>query len=238
MQTSSIDKKELEKFNKTSKEWWHKDGEFQMLHEITPIRVEYINSVINNHFKTKSNKKLKLIDVGCGGGLISIPMCKLGFDVTALDPNETNVKNITSYAKDHNLNIKCIGNTVEEHIKTNPKYDIVLCLEVIEHVSNLEEFVQNLSKLVSDKGILVLSTINRNIKSYLQAIIVAEYILGWIPKKTHDHEKFVKPSKIVSILENTDLTLKELKGLSLSIPSQNWYISNDIDVNYFAVFQK
>lgn len=243
MQTSSVDKQELKKFNKTTKEWWSKEGEFKMLHEITPLRTEYIQSVISRYLGIKSNdkkhiKQLKLIDVGCGGGLVSIPMCRLGFDITALDPSKTNIIHLASYAKDNNLNLKCINSTIEEHVKSDIKYDVVLCLEVVEHVADLKKFVDNLSKLLSPTGILIISTINRTLKSYLHAIIMAEYVLGWIPKKTHNHTKFVKPSEIARILQDTGLTPKEIKGLSLSIQSQKWYLSDDIDVNYFATFKK
>lgn len=230
---SSIDQKELNKFNKTEQEWWDLNGEFKSLHEINPIRAEYIKSVIHNHFK--NSEDLKLLDVGCGGGLASVQMHKLGLNVTGLDANAHNINAAQSYAKRNNLDINYLNITVEEHIKSGNKYDIIICLEVIEHVANPKEFVANISKLLKNGGVIIFSTINRTKKAYIFAIIMAEYILKWIPKETHDYSKFIKPSEFVHMLKDTNLNLKELKGLSLSL-SKNWYLSDDIDVNYFAVF--
>ena len=241
---SSIDEDELKKFNKTNKEWWDLNGEFKMLHEITPIRIDYIKSVILQHFNITNVSEqpfnnIKLLDVGSGGGLVCKPMFELGADVTGLDANAHNTKAANSYAKENKLNIKYINNTVEEYAPSNQeKFDVVLCLEVIEHVANPKEFVQNISKLVKPNGVLIFSTINRTIKSFTHAIVMAEYILGWVPKRTHKYSKFIKPSEFVEMLKDTSFNLFELKGLSLSLPNKIWYLTNNIDVNYFAVFKK
>jgi 2-polyprenyl-6-hydroxyphenyl methylase/3-demethylubiquinone-9 3-methyltransferase len=241
---SSIDEEELNKFNKTNKEWWDLNGEFKALHEINPIRIDYIKSVILKHFditdsSDKPLKNIKLLDIGSGGGLVCKPMFELGADVTGLDANAHNTKAASSYASENDLNIKYINDTVENYSPSNQeKFDVVLCLEVIEHVANPKEFVQNISKLVKPNGVLIFSTINRTIKSFTHAIIMAEYILGWVPKRTHKHSKFVKPSEFVAMLKDTSFNLSELKGLSLSIPNKIWCLTNDIDVNYFAVFKK
>ena len=237
-QRSSIDPYELNKFNKTSEEWWDKAGEFKMLHEINPIRVDYINSVVKKHFATDNISGLKLIDIGCGGGIVCGALVELGLDITGLDANTQNIESATEYAKKNNLNIEYINATVEEHIKTHKTYDVVLCLEVIEHVANPEEFVINVSRLVANGGILIFSTLNRTIKSYACAIIMAEYVLGWIPKQTHKYSKFVRPSEFARMLQDTNLQLQELKGLSFDLSSQKWQLSDDIGVNYFAVFIK
>lgn len=238
---SSIDQQELKKFNRTEQEWWNQDGEFKALHAINPVRIEYITSIARKYFDIVDNKKsllggLKIIDVGCGGGLICAPMSELGARVTGLDANEHNIKAATSYAKRNKLNIEYINDTIEEYTKSSKKYDIVLCLEVIEHVANQKEFVNNISKLVAPGGILIFSTINRTRKAYLLAIMIAEYVLRWVPRQTHDYSKFIRPSEFVRMLEETTLRLSELKGLTFSMLSQNWYLSDDIDVNYFAVF--
>lgn len=240
---SSIDEEELKKFSKTNEEWWDLNGEFKALHEINPIRINYIKSIILKHFKLPNSsikplKDLKLLDIGSGGGLVCKPMYELGADVTGIDANEHNTKASMAYAREHNLNIEYINNTVEDYVlKNNQKYDVILCLEVIEHVANPKDFVQNISKLLKHNGILIFSTINRTLKSFTQAIIIAEYILGWVPKSTHKYSKFIKPSELVSMLKNTSLTLSELKGLKLSLPGKIWELSDDIDVNYFAVFK-
>ena len=238
---SSIDQQELEKFNRTEQEWWNQDGEFKALHAINLVRIEYITSVARKYFDIVDNKKsllggLKLIGIGCGGGLICAPMSELGTEVTGLDANEHNIKAVTSYVKRTKLNIEYINNTIEEYIKSPKKYDIVLCLEVIEHVANQKEFVNNISKLVAPGGVLIFSTINRTKKAFFLAIMMAEYVLRWVPRQTHNYSKFIRPSEFVRMLEGTTLGLSELKGLTFAMLSQNWYLSNDIDVNYFAFF--
>ena len=240
---SSIDDEELKKFSKTNQEWWDLNGEFKALHEINPVRIEYIKSVILKHFNITSSsikplKHIKILDVGSGGGLVCKPMHEFGADITGIDANEHNTKAATTYAKEHKLNIKYINSTVEDYAPMHKaKYDAVLCLEVIEHVAQPIEFAQNISKLVKQDGILIFSTINRTLKSFAQAIIIAEYILGWVPKNTHKHSKFVKPSELVSMLKDTPLSLSELKGLKLSLPNQIWQLTDNVDVNYFAVFK-
>lgn len=240
---SSIDEEELKKFSKTNQEWWDLNGEFRTLHEINPVRIDYIKSIILKHFELpntsiKPLKNIKLLDIGSGGGLVCKPMYEFGADVTGIDANEHNTKASMAYARERNLDIKYINNTVENYIlENNEKYDVILCLEVIEHVANPKEFVQNISKLLKHDGILIFSTINRTFKSFTQAIIIAEYILGWVPKNTHKYSKFIKPSELVSMLKNTPLNLSELKGLKLSLPNRIWELSDDIDINYFAIFK-
>jgi len=239
---SSIDQNELYKFNKTSNEWWDQSGEFKILHQISPIRLQYINNKITEHFNITGNddlnplKNLNIIDVGCGGGLVSVPICKLGARVTAIDANSYNIIALSEYTKNNNLTINTINTTVEEYISNFPDqlYDVVLCLEVLEHVSNQRAFIQNLLKLLKPAGILILSTINRTIKSYAQTIIAAEYILKWVPINTHNYSKFLKPSELCKILEANNFHLKNLTGLKFDIMTDTWYLSDNIDVNYFA----
>jgi 2-polyprenyl-6-hydroxyphenyl methylase/3-demethylubiquinone-9 3-methyltransferase len=240
-QESSIDKEELNKFNKTYSEWWDTNGEFKTLHQINPIRIEYIISKIKRHFGISGTKKhllsgLSLLDVGSGGGLISVPMSQFGAKVTGLDANKHNVKAAEIHAKEHKLNINYLNTTIEQHIYSEEKYDIILCLEVMEHVAHPDDFIVNLSKLLNPGGLLIISTINRTVKSYLLAIVGAEYVLRWVPVKTHNYSKFIKPSELVRISQNTSLKIEELKGLIFSVLQQDWLLSDDIDVNYFAVF--
>ncbi len=247
---SSIDSNELNKFNRTCEQWWDKSGEFKILHEINPIRIKYINDKIAEHFHYKLDdnistllKNLDIMDVGCGGGLISIPISTLGAKVTAIDANAHNIEALSDYIKKNKLNkfsINPVNITVEEYIINYPGklYDVIICLEVIEHVANQQEFLQNLLKLLKPGAILILSTINRTMKSYTQAIIAAEYILQWVPINTHDHSKFIKPSELNNIIKQADqrdFYLKNLTGLKFSPMRNRWYLSeDDIDVNYFA----
>lgn len=238
IENSSIDDLEIKKFNKTLDEWWDVNGEFKMLHDITPIRMSYITSKLKQHFNitdfNKSDTKLDIVDIGCGGGLVTVPLAKLGLNTSGVDASLQNIQAAMAYANRNNLQINYINSTAEDLAKENKKYDCVLCLEVIEHVANVEEFIHNLTKLLKPGGILILSTINRNIKSYMLAIFMAEYILGWVHKNTHDYSKFLKPSELNSILLTNNMKITELKGLTFNLLDQSWRLSSDIDVNYFA----
>ncbi|GAB4167990.1 MAG: bifunctional 3-demethylubiquinone 3-O-methyltransferase/2-octaprenyl-6-hydroxy phenol methylase [Rickettsiaceae bacterium] len=240
---TSVDQEELNKFNKTAQQWWDENGEFKTLHQINPVRVSYITEQMKNHFTIGGTKgtafsDLTLLDVGSGGGLISVPMHMLGLKVTGLDANEHNFRAATSHARTNKLPINFINQTVEQHSESQQKYDVILCLEVIEHVANPDEFLLSLNKMLAPGGLLIVSTINRTPKSYLLAIVMAEYVLGMVPKKTHNYLKFIRPSELVFMLKNTELSLKALKGLTLSVINNKWQLSDDIAVNYFATFVK
>ncbi len=239
---TSIDQTELNKFNKNHQEWWDKSGEFKILHEINPIRLNYIVEQITKHFnlinfKEQPLNSLNILDIGSGGGLITIPISAMGAKVTGIDANDNNIKAASEYAKADQLKVDFVCSTIEDYLRqknNNNFFDVVLCLEVIEHVANPKEFIENLTKLVKSNGIIILSTINRNIKSYLHTIIAAEYILKWVKIGTHDYKKFIKPSEINNMLSNTGFVIKKLSGLNFNILENKWYISDDISVNYFA----
>jgi 2-polyprenyl-6-hydroxyphenyl methylase / 3-demethylubiquinone-9 3-methyltransferase len=242
---SSIDERELKKFDKTSDEWWDLEGEFRMLHEINPLRIDYIKSMIIKHLCIEELagdasifSKVELIDIGSGGGLVCVPMHNLGAKVTGLDANAHNIEAAKECANKKQLNITYVNDTVENYAPAHlGKYDVVLCLEVIEHVANPAEFVKNVGRLVGQNGLLIFSTINRTLKSFIHAIVIAEYMLNWMPKGTHEHAKFIKPSELVSMLGNSSFDLLELKGLEFSLPDKTWRLTDIIDVNYFAVFK-
>ncbi|MCC8417611.1 MAG: bifunctional 2-polyprenyl-6-hydroxyphenol methylase/3-demethylubiquinol 3-O-methyltransferase UbiG [Rickettsia endosymbiont of Bryobia graminum] len=236
---SSINEVELRKFNKISNQWWKKNGEFKILHQINPIRISYILDKIKYHF-TDNDNNLEILDVGCGGGLVTSGLSQHtqnlnNFTITGIDAIQNNIDIATEYAKQQNLIINYYKSTTEELIESsNKKYDVVLCLEVIEHVDNIEYFIENLSNLVKSNGIIIISTINRTSKAYILAIIMAEYILKWVRKGTHDYNKFLKPSEISSIFNKNNIELKELKGLSYNLINNDWQLSEDIEINYFA----
>lgn len=235
---SSIDQEELKKFDKTAEDWWDLNGEFATLHLINPTRISYLDSLIKGIFKNKEADEISLMDVGCGGGIAAISLAKFGYNISALDANESNILAGNQVAKEKKLDINFIHSTCEEHITSNQQYDVVLCLEVVEHVANLNEFLSNLGKLVKPGGVLILSTINRTKMAYLQAIIMAEYVLNFVPRSTHDYNKFVKPSELLSQFEKSDLELIELKGLKFNPLTLKVSLSEKIDVNYFASFKK
>jgi len=232
---SSIDKKELEKFEKISHNWWNKEGEFGILHRINPIRLEYIIEKITTQYNDISN--LEILDVGCGGGLIATPLAAQGFNVTAIDALQGNIETATSYAMENNVKVNYLKSTIEE-LEKDKQYDVVICLEVLEHVENVQQFMLNLVKHIKPNGMAIISTINRTKKAYLLGIIAAEYILGWVPKNTHDYSKFLKPSEIYEMLTDTDVEIKELKGLVYDIANDEWKLSDDIDVNYFMCLER
>lgn len=237
----SIEPSEVEKFDKLSHAWHDTDGEFKMLHKINPLRLEFIENKIREHFNTLNNDSLKgldILDVGCGGGLISMPLSQKGANVTAIDASSRNIESAKNQATKQNVKIDYRNTTIEELCRDLKKYDVVICLEVIEHVANIEDFVANLASIIKPGGMLIISTINRNVKSYLLAILMAEYILNWVPKHTHDHTKFLKPSELNSFLSKNNMILKELKGLNYDLFSKKWRLTGNIDINYLAYFSK
>ncbi|KAJ6644949.1 Glutamate--tRNA ligase 2, partial [Pseudolycoriella hygida] len=236
---SSINNLELEKFDQLSNQWWQKDGEFKILHQINPIRLSYIVKMIKSHFQIDqsehSNITLKILDVGCGGGLVSSGLCRdmqniSNVNITGIDALQNNINIATKYAQEQNLPIKYFKTTIEEEVvKQQYNYDVILCLEVIEHVDNVENFIYNLSNLIKPGGMIIISTINRTIKAYMLAIIMAEYCLGWIKKSTHSYNKFLRPSEIYGMFNKFNIELKELKGLTYNIIDNDWQLSNDIN---------
>ncbi len=247
---SSVNQVELEKFSNISSSWWLEDGEFKMLHQINPIRLHYIIDKITKHFHIKNNTpqfpNLEILDIGCGGGLVSSNLSKLNndlysnaFTITGIDPLQDNIDVAVQQAQKENLSVNYIKSTIEELISANSKsYDVVLCLELMEHIDNHSDFVKNLTNLVKPNGMIIISTINRTLKAYIFAILMAEYVLGWVPKKTHDYNKFLKPSEINSMFSKNNIELKELKGLTYNLTNRIWQLSEDIEVNYFAYLIK
>ena len=233
-------KKEIDKFSNLASEWWDPNGKFTSLHKFNPIRQEYLVDKIKNHFSVLPNgsspfKNLTLLDVGCGGGLIAEPMTRLGAKVTGIDASEKNINVAKFHAKEMNLKINYLCATPE---KLNEKFDVILCLEIIEHVADVDLFIKSCAKLLKKNGIIFFATLNRTAKSFLFAIVGAEYILNWLPKGTHDWNKFLKPNEIISVASNYQLTLKETVGFKFNVFLREWQKSRDTDVNYSVSFKK
>ena len=210
MKISTINKKEIEKFSKIAEEWWNPSGKFKPLHKFNPIRISYIkNNIIKTMKITDRNKplkKIKILDVGCGGGLLSEPMCRMGAEVTAIDASKKNIEVAKIHAKKDKLKIKYIC-TSPDNYKTDIKYDVILNMEIVEHVEDINVFIKSCSKLLKKNGIMFVATLNKTLKSYLFAILGAEYFLRWLPIGTHDWEKFVKPEDLIDILKKNNLML-------------------------------
>jgi 2-polyprenyl-6-hydroxyphenyl methylase/3-demethylubiquinone-9 3-methyltransferase len=241
---STIIPKEVKKFSDISSEWWNKNGKFKPLHKINPVRVMFVRNLACKYFNLdpkskKPLKNLKILDIGCGGGIMSESMSKLGAKVTGIDPSLKNIDIAKSHSLESNLNIEYINSTIEEFSKSNQgNFDIILNLEAIEHVDNPEEFIKLSNIPLKKGGIMTISTINRNAKSYLMAIIGAEYILRWLPIGTHNWKKFFKPSEIFMFAQNNKLDFLESKGFEFNIIKNIWQLTDNLDVNYISAFKK
>ncbi len=241
MKNSTINKEEIEKFSKMAEDWWDPVGKFKPLHKFNPIRIEYIKNNIVKTLRLKKGKKplenVKILDIGCGGGLLSEPMCRMGADVTGIDASSKNINIAKVHARKNNLKIKYICSSPEK-LKTNLKYDVILNMEIIEHVENVPIFLNSCTKLLKKNGIMFVATLNKTLKSYVFAIVGAEYILRWLPIGTHDWEKFVKPEELIDILSKNNLKLDKLDGVKFNIITDNWSLSSDKSINYIAKFIK
>ena len=241
MKNNTINKKEIEKFSKIAEEWWNPHGKFKPLHKFNPIRISYIKESIINSFKLKEKvkplEKVKILDIGCGGGLLSEPMSRLGADVMGIDASDKNIEIAKFHAKKDNLNIKYLCASPEQ-LNTSTKFDVILNMEIVEHVKDVDFFLQSCSKLLRKNGIMFVATINKTLKSYFFAIIGAEYILRWLPIGTHEWEKFVKPGELVKILKKYDLRLDSLDGMKFNLLKDEWKVSKDKSVNYIGRFIK
>ena len=234
--STTINKAEIQKFSKLSEEWWDVDGKFKPLHMFNPIRIEYITEKIKKHFKIKKNKinsldGLKVLDIGCGGGLITEPMSRLGAKVTGIDASEKNIKIAKMHSKESNLEINYV-NASPEKLKDFETYDVILNLEIVEHVDNVDLYIKSCQKLLKKKGLMFTATLNRSFTSYIKAIIGAEYILRWLPIGTHDWNKFLKPEELENYLTKEKLITQDISGLKFNPFTKRWKKSADLSVNY------
>tara|TARA_B100001121_G_scaffold245058_1_gene219859 strand:- start:760 stop:1488 length:729 start_codon:yes stop_codon:yes gene_type:complete len=241
MANNTINKEEIEKFNTMAEEWWDPEGKFKPLHKFNPVRIEYIKNNIIKEFnikqKIKPLKNLEILDIGCGGGLLSEPISRLGGKVTGIDASNRNLNIARAHAIKNNLKIDYICSSPEK-LKFKKKYDVILNMEVVEHVENINLFINACSSLLKKNGIMFLATINKTLKSYAFAIIGAEYILNWLPVGTHDWFKFVDPNELSLICKKNRLKLLDIKGMKFSIFQNEWSIIENTDVNYISKFKK
>ena len=241
MKINTINKEEIEKFSKIAEEWWNPTGKFKPLHKFNPIRISYIKDNIINTFKLKNKKKpldkIKILDIGCGGGLLSEPMRRLGAEVVGIDASQKNINVAKIHAKKNNLDIKYYCNSPENfEIKT--KFDVILNMEIIEHVEDVDHFLKSSSNLLKKNGIMFIATLNKTLKSYLFAIVGAEYVLRWLPIGTHSWEKFIKPDYLIDISKKHNLKLDSLDGMKFNLIKDEWHLSSDKSVNYIGKFIK
>ena len=237
---TTVDKIEIEKFSKLAKDWWNPNGKFKPLHLFNPARIEFIKEKLISHFKRDLNsekplKELKILDIGCGGGLLCEPLKRLGAVMTGIDASNNNIEVAKLHSKEMNLNIKYICCS-PENINLKSEFDVILNMEIVEHVSNVDLFIQSCSKLIKKNGIMFVATINKNLKSYLFAILGAEYILKWLPIGTHDWNKFLTPQELEIIASKNNFAGDEVTGMKFNPLSKKWYKCSDSSVNYISTF--
>ena len=242
MKISTINRGEIDKFSKIANEWWDPEGKFKPLHKFNPIRIQYIKENITKHFNiNKKNlplRNLKILDIGCGGGLLSEPMSRLGAKVTGIDASEKNIKIANAHLKKSKLKINYICASPESLKTTKKQFDVILNMEIVEHVEDVELFIKKSSELLKKKGLMFVATLNKTLKSYIFAIVGAEYILRWLPIGTHEWEKFVEPSKLIEYGKKNSLKLEKINGMKFNPLNNKWNISEDKSVNYIAEFKK
>ncbi len=239
---TTINKDEIQKFSKMADEWWDVNGKFKPLHMFNPIRLDYILDKISSFYKLDRDgalplKGLKILDIGCGGGLISEPLARLGASVTGIDASEKNIKVASLHAKKNNLKINYINKSPEQ-LKIREEFDVILNLEVVEHVDDLDLYLNSCSSLLKKNGIMFTATINRTLISYVKAIVGAEYVLRWLPIGTHDWNKFLKPEELEKKLTKINFLIEDLVGLDFNPILSKWKKSTNLSVNYIILAKK
>ena len=239
---NTIDKIEVEKFSKLAQDWWNPHGKFKPLHLFNPVRIKYIKEKLIAHFKLNKEtpfplKNINILDIGCGGGLLSEPLCRLGANVTGIDASKKNIDVAKFHAKEMDLKINYV-HCSPENLKIYKKFNVILNMEVVEHVENVNFFIKSSSKLLKKNGLMFVATLNKTLKSYIFAIIGAEYVLRWLPIGTHDWQNFLEPEKLIDYGKNNSLELIGIDGIKFNPILNNWKVSEDKSVNYIANFKK
>lgn len=234
--SSSVSKKEIDNFSKDAALWWDESGPFAPLHRMNPVRMEYVKEQICSHFKCKKHdlaplSGLRALDIGCGGGLVCEPLARLGAQVTGLDADSTAIQVARTHAEKSNLDIVYECNAVENH---HEHYDIVVALEILEHVTDVRAFVKASAQRVKPGGLVIFSTLNRTPKSFALGIVAAEYLLRWVPRGTHEWKKFVRPSELARAGRRAGLEPRDIMGLTFHPLKGEFALSRqDINTNYF-----
>ena len=239
----TIDDEEVARFSAMAEQWWDPTGNFKPLHKFNPVRLAYIKQEVCRHFgrdpkAADAFKGLRILDIGCGGGLLSEPMARLGADVLGADASETNIKVARLHMKSSGLDIDYRAETAEKLAEDGETFDVVLNMEVVEHVADVPLFLQATSQMVRPGGLMFVATINRTLKAYALAIVGAEYVLGWLPKGTHSYEKLVKPSEIEGPVVDAGLKIIDRSGVSYNPLTDTWNQSRDMDVNYMLLAER
>ena len=239
---TTVDKIEIEKFSKLAQDWWNPNGKFKPLHLFNPARIKFIKEKLINHFNRglyseKPLDELKILDIGCGGGLLCEPLSRLGAKMTGIDASNNNIEVAKLHSREMNLDIKYLKSS-PENLNLKSEFDVILNMEVVEHVSDVNLFIKNCSGLIKKNGIMFVATINKNLKSYMFAILGAEYVLRWLPIGTHDWDKFLSPKDLELIAKKNSFLPDQLIGMKFNLFSKKWHESKDASVNYIYTFLK
>ena len=241
MKSNTVNKQEIANFSKIAAERWDPEGKFKPLHKFNPVRIKYIKNYIIQNFKLNlSNKPLKkiyILDIGCGGGLLSEPMCRLGANVVGIDASQKNIDIAKYHAKKNKMKINYICASPET-LKIKKKFDVILNMEIVEHVEDINFFIKKSSELLKKNGLMFIATLNKTLKSYIFAIVGAEYILKWLPIGTHNWDKFIKPEDLIKISKANNLKLEKLDGMKFNLLTEQWNVSSDHSINYITKFKK
>ncbi|MES0883533.1 bifunctional 2-polyprenyl-6-hydroxyphenol methylase/3-demethylubiquinol 3-O-methyltransferase UbiG [Roseibium sp. SCP14] len=241
--TGTIDSEEVARFSAMAEQWWDPTGDFKPLHKFNPVRLAYIKQEVCRHFgrdpkAADAFKGLRFLDIGCGGGLLSEPMARLGAEVVGADPSETNIKIAKLHMESSGLEIDYRAETAESLAAAGETFDVVLNMEVVEHVADVPLFMEATSQMVRPGGLMFIATINRTLKAYALAIVGAEYVLRWLPKGTHSYEKLVKPAELEEPVKAAGLKIIDRSGVSYNPLTDTWGQSRDMDVNYMLLAER
>jgi 2-polyprenyl-6-hydroxyphenyl methylase / 3-demethylubiquinone-9 3-methyltransferase len=240
---TTIDTAEVERFSRMAAEWWSPTGKFKPLHKFNPVRLTYIREKVLETFdcdpkSVKPFKGLRFLDIGCGGGLLSEPMARLGAEIVGADPSPVNIEVAKLHAAESGLAIDYRALTAEALAAAGEKFDVILNMEVVEHVADVELFIEACGSMVKPGGLMFIATINRTLKALGLAIFGAEYVLRWLPRGTHQYEKLVRPQELTAALGKAGMSVAETTGVFYNPLTDSWNKSRDIDVNYMVLAVK
>ena len=240
---NTVDPAEIERFSALADAWWDPEGDFRPLHRFNPVRLEYIRRQVCTHFKRdplnlNTLEGLSVLDIGCGGGLVAEPIARMGARTSAIDASMKNIEVARLHANQSGLDITYRVSTAEKLASEKAQFDIVLALEIIEHVADIDLFVSSCTTLIKPGGLIIFATLNRTAKAFLFAIIGAEYVLRWLPRGTHRWDRFVKPSELVQSLIRQNLNMASISGISYNPLNDVWRLSKDLAVNYMLCAEK
>jgi 2-polyprenyl-6-hydroxyphenyl methylase / 3-demethylubiquinone-9 3-methyltransferase len=241
--SSTVDVGEVERFSALSQEWWNPQGKMGVLHKFNPVRLGYIKAAACRHFERDGKgldalAGLRILDIGCGGGILSEPLARLGAAVVGADPAEANIEAARLHAEENGVSVDYRATTAEALADAAERFDVVLAMEVVEHVADIGLFVKRCAEMVNPGGLMIAATLNRTLKSFALAIVGAEYVLRWLPRGTHRWDKFVTPNELEAALERHGLSVADETGVIYNLIADRWQLSTDMDVNYMVVAEK